>query len=285
MIPPHPDTPPTLSDADCRSRLGLSWEEAARLVAHHTLDVQAWLPGRAGQVRRFEGRGTRAVSNGMPVRLFNQALGADYATEAEADEEIQAVKAFFAARDVPWMWWLDPFVRPAALSDRLSQQGLMSRGPLPAMLAALTPRNAPPAPGVCCWQAENHADLAQASMIRRIAFSFPAHAGMNYFEEQPDSWLDAGRARLYLARRGERGPAAAIGALILGEGLPGVYVMATLPAQERQGLGRAILLRILADAAAMGHAYIVLTASRKGYGLYTRFGFENIFNFGIYEAQ
>jgi predicted acetyltransferase len=58
--------------------------------------------------------------------------------------------------------------------------------------------------------------------------------------------------------------------------------MATLPEWSRRGLGKAILARILADAAADGHRLIVLTASSRGYRLYRQFGFEHIFDYAIY---
>ncbi|MBI1878765.1 MAG: GNAT family N-acetyltransferase, partial [Chloroflexi bacterium] len=70
-----------------------------------------------------------------------------------------------------------------------------------------------------------------------------------------------------------------------GAELPGVYVMATLPEWGRQGLGRAILARILAQAAAEGHSLIMLTAGDQGYPLYRRFGFEHIFDYNIFSLK
>jgi predicted N-acetyltransferase YhbS len=58
--------------------------------------------------------------------------------------------------------------------------------------------------------------------------------------------------------------------------------MATLPEWGRRGLGKAILARILTDAAADGHDLIALTAGVKGYPLYRQFGFEHIFDYAIY---
>ena len=96
-----------------------------------------------------------------------------------------------------------------------------------------------------------------------------------------DDWLCGDPARLYLARLGN-GPPAAIGALIMGAGIPGVYVMATLPEWGRRGLSKAILARILSEAAAEGHDMTALTAGPKGYPLYRQFGFEHIFDYTIH---
>jgi GNAT superfamily N-acetyltransferase len=126
--------------------------------------------------------------------------------------------------------------------------------------------------------------LEAASAIRRIAFRFPAGVAADYFEAMAADWLRGDPARLYLARV-EDGPPAAIGALIMGAGIPGVYVMATLPEWQRRGLGKAILTRILTGAAAEGPTIIALTAGKQGYPLYRQFGFEHIFDYDIYTGQ
>jgi GNAT superfamily N-acetyltransferase len=139
-------------------------------------------------------------------------------------------------------------------------------------------------PGVRVWQAAHRADLEAASTIRRIAFRFPDGAALDYFEAMEDDWLRGDPARLYLARLDD-GPPAAIGALIVGAEMPGVYVMATLPDWGRRGLGKAILARILAEAVTAGHDLIALTAGSQGYPLYRQFGFERVFDYSIYRPR
>jgi ribosomal protein S18 acetylase RimI-like enzyme len=68
----------------------------------------------------------------------------------------------------------------------------------------------------------------------------------------------------------------------MGNGLPGVYVMATLTQAQGQGLGKAILTRLLSQAAAEGHRLIVLTAGARAYSLYRKFGFEHIFEYTLF---
>src|SRR6185436_11506771 len=128
------------------------------------------------------------------------------------------------------------------IAQRLAQHGLMFDPPLLPAMAAPLPASFPFIPAnIQVWPASRRADLEAASTIRRVAFGFPAGTALTYFEDMAADWLDpAGPARLYLARLRD-GPPAAIGALIMGVGLPGVYIMATLPVWGRQGLGRAIL--------------------------------------------
>ncbi|HEX2622261.1 MAG TPA: GNAT family N-acetyltransferase [Phototrophicaceae bacterium] len=279
----------TTNDLDTLSlRLNLPVAEIILRADQHTLEVQTWLASRSPDGARWIGRGVRASSTGIQVPLLNLALGSDFhpdVDDAAIHDEIEAVKAFFAGRQVPWYWWLGATTQPSNIADYLQQHGMaFDRPSLPAMVAqlpalTLSPENS----SITVWQASALGDLIAASMIRRIAFRFPEGAALNYFNDMAESWLTGDVARLYLARW-QDDPPAAIGALIMGDGSPGVYVMATLPKWRRHGLGKAILARILADASAMPDRYsmIVLTASRFGFPLYQQMGFVPVFDYAIY---
>jgi GNAT superfamily N-acetyltransferase len=262
-------------------RLGHVRDEVVGLADRHTLAVQSWLSTRSPQAKHFHGIGVTAGSSGLAVPLLNLALGGDYpdgTPDEVIDDEFEAVKTFFAQRGVCWMWWLGPTPHRPDIARRLHRHGLTHHQALPAMVAPLPAQFPPLNPKVQVWQAASRADLEAASTIRRVAFQFPPGAALSYFEDMADDWLRGDPARLYLAGL-DGGLPAAIGALITGAGLPGVYVMATLPEWQRRGLGKAILARILSDASADGHALIVLTAGPKGYPLYRKFGFEHIFDY------
>ena len=256
-----------------------------RQADRHTQAVQAWLASRAPDAVRLRGTGVQVSSTGLHVPLLNLALGGDYPPGTPADVisgEIARVKAFFIERGRPWYWWLSPHARPADMGVRLERHGLTcDRAPLPALLASLPAGGPVPNARTHVWPVSSRSDLRVASHIRRVAFCFPDGAALDYFEAMATDWLAGDPARLYLARLGD-GPPAAIGAWITGAGMPGVYVMATLPEWRRRGLGKAILARLLADAAAAGHAWIALTASRFGYPLYCQFGFKHVFDYMIY---
>lgn len=280
-------TPATLESLAIR--LHRSPDAIITAADRHTLTVQGWLASRAPQAERFAGQGIRASSTGIQVPLLNLALGCDFppgTADEVLDAEITRVRAFFARRGVPWYWWIGADPHPPDIANRLRQHDLVLDLPLlPAMAAALPAPLIPFDPAIQVWQAATTDDLKAASTIRRTAFRFPADVGLDYFEAMASDWLAGDPARLYLARLADgpaEAPPAALGALIMGEGLPGVYVMATLPEWGRRGLGKAILTRIMADAAAEGHEWIVLTASRFGFPLYQQFGFAHIFDYAIY---
>lgn len=167
------------------------------------------------------------------------------------------------------------------------QDLILDRPALPAMIAPLNHPNtfARPDDRIRVWRAGSLSDLSQAGKIRNAAFRLPKGAAVEYFKIAADDWLtDSSPARLYLAAWRDE-PAAAIGALVMGAGMPGVYVMATLPEYRRSGLGAAVLKRILHDALHKGGDTIALTASRFGYPLYARFGFMHLFDYRLYRLK
>lgn len=284
------DTQPAASDAQLWQQFGKSRAELIRLADAHTRAVQAWLASRSPQAVRFQGKGVRVAATGLGVPLLNLALGCHFPPHTPAeqiDEEIGEVVAFFQRQGTPWLWWMGPQTTPADVTPFLQRHGIPTEPrPLPAMIAPIA---LPPAPDgvradVQVWRARTEADLQAASEIRRLAFRFPPGAALDYFEAMPASWLASDSpAALYLAGTDEAAPAA-IGAVITGAGLPGVYIMATRPDQGRRGFGKAVLARLLQHIAAAhsDKTMAVLTASRFGFPLYAQFGFQHLFDYAIY---
>jgi GNAT superfamily N-acetyltransferase len=257
------------------------------IANEHILAVQAWLSSRTPNARQFKGTGVTVSSGGLPFDLSNLALGACYPpaiSDDQIDEEIEATKRFFSERNVPWIWWLGPNTQPPDMLQRLKEHGLTGNAPLPAMVAALPSKRISLNPDVTVWLAKSRSDLEAASHIRRAAFDLPVGTPLSYFEDMAEDWLRNDPARLYLARV-RYGPPASIGALIMGEGYPGIYLMTTTQEWRRKGLGKAILNRILEDATPGGHQMIMLTASNQGFPLYQKFGFEHLFDYQVVRKQ
>ena len=279
---------PLASDELIFSEFGKPRTELTELVSRHTMAVQGWLSSRSPQAAKFEGKGIKASSTGFNIPLLNLALGCNFPAniaQEEIDGEIESVKAFFANRNVPWYWWMNANPSPKNIRQILEKHGMEHDDPpLPAMIASLKVdvTNLPKYPeNICVWQAESIEDLKAASRIRRLAFNFPEGQAISYFEDMASDWLNAKDVKLLLAGEDEASPVS-IGAVIEAEGIPGLYVMATLPDRHRKGYGKAILSKIMRDAAAQGHTMMALTASQAGFGLYSQFGFRHLFGFDFY---
>jgi GNAT superfamily N-acetyltransferase len=281
----------TDSNQELLERFGKPRNELIQIVDRHTLTVQAWLSSRSPQAARFEGKGIKASSTGFKIPLLNLALGCDFpqeSSEEAIEQEVKAVIEFFAKRNVPWYWWMNTQPNPRHIGQILGKYGLTHDAPpLPAMIASLLLSGTFPVydETIHVWRARSSVDLQAASRIRMMAFKFPAGEAETYFEDMPSDWLDdASPARLFLAGENEDAPVS-IGAVIEGAGIPGIYVMATLPEYHRKGYGKAILTHLLSEAASTGHQMIALTASRAGFGLYSQFGFYHLFDFNFYSTS
>ncbi|MFN8382756.1 MAG: GNAT family N-acetyltransferase [Anaerolineales bacterium] len=279
---------PTYPDELILSEFGKTRDELIKLVSRHTMTVQGWLSSRSPQARKFEGKGVKASSTGFDLPLLNLALGCDFptnATKKEIDDEVEAVKHFFANRNVSWYWWMNANPSPNNICSILENHGMeYDDPPLPAMVASLKLdfSTFPTYPEkICVWQAKSIEDLKAASRIRRLAFEFPDEQAISYFEDMASDWLENKGVKLFLSGENKAAPVS-IGAVIDGDGIPGVYVMATLPDQHRKGYGKAILSRLMREAASQGHEVIALTASEAGFGLYAQFGFRHLFGFDFY---
>lgn len=278
-----------LTDEELLSRFGKSRAELVRITNAHTLDVQAWLSSRSPCAEKFLGKGVSASSTGIKVPLLNLALGCNFpegTSEADIQVEVRAVKEFFARRNVPWYWWMDIQPSPANIGKFLINEGFVTdNDPLPAMIAPISQEiNTMPShpEDIQVWRAESIEDLKYASAIRRIAFGFTEGEGITYFEDMSSDWLhDSSHARLFLAGIEKSAPVS-IGAVIHGAGIPGIYVMATLPEYHRQGYGKTIMRKLLIEAKSFGGDCIALTASEAGFGLYSKFGFVHLFGFDFY---
>lgn len=267
-------------------RLGVAPQHLIALADRHTRAVQAWLSSRVPGAETWQGQGACAQTTPLAVRLFNLALGFDYPADmppGAVRAEVAGLAEFYAARGRDWMWWIGPTPQPPGVEALLAPHGLGFDGWLPCMVAVLpTTRPAAPA-GVRTWLARGEDDLKAASAIRAAAFGFAPGVAASYFADMADDWLRGDPARLFLAAADD-GPPLAMGIRIMGAGVPGVYAMATMPGQQRRGLGKAIMARLMADAEADGHALMVLTAGSKGYGLYRKYGFAHLFDYGVYKS-
>ncbi len=256
-------------------------EKMIELADNHIQAVQTWLSTRTPNAKRFLGKGVIANCSGLPVPLLNLAFGTDYATD-ESDElienEIESVKTFYKYQSVPWSWWIGPNPRPRDMIQRLKRHNLTCNFRRPVMIAPLPFYRHSYKSDIQVYHATTMDDLEIASTIRRRSFGFPEGVAETYFEAMSEDWLSRKRGTLYLA--GLRGEApSAIGALIKGAELPGVYMMGTLPKRRRYGLGSAILTHVLTEAGQQGYPFIMLTASPLGYPLYSKFGFVHLFDY------
>jgi ribosomal protein S18 acetylase RimI-like enzyme len=70
--------------------------------------------------------------------------------------------------------------------------------------------------------------------------------------------------------------------LFLSEGVAGIYNVTCIPEARGQGIGSAVALAPLVDARQMGYRIGILQASKGGYNVYRRLGFQDFGNLSVY---
>jgi GNAT superfamily N-acetyltransferase len=115
--------------------------------------------------------------------------------------------------------------------------------------------------------------LEQFCHIAVIGFGFPASMESAFRE----LWASVGVGpelplRHYLGWLD--GKPVATSSLILGAGVAGIYIVATVPEVRRKGIGAAMTLLACHEARALGFRVAVLEASEMGYGVYQKVGFR-----------
>jgi GNAT superfamily N-acetyltransferase len=235
----------------------------------------------AGAEERNEG-GIHWVIGNCPIDYHNAVIRADLPPE-RADAEIMASRERMRELGVPGSWHVGPSMRPFDLGERLVAHGFEYAGDDIGMAADLSglPDTALP-DGFEVGRVRDEGDLAV--WVETLGSGFgegPVEAGWVGEMYRRVGYGDGGPWRHYLGRL--EGDPVATSTLFLGAGVAGIYFVFTVEEARRRGIGAAITLAALRDAASLGYEVGVLGSSALGYPVYRGLGFEELCRIGIYE--
>jgi GNAT superfamily N-acetyltransferase len=215
----------------------------------------------------------------IPSPMINNATRVRY-PEEQADEALEAIIEEANALHVPMRWWLGPGTQPADTGQRLEKRGF-SHVQLAGMAIELTNMQAPTAePALRVERVRDSGQLKAWCRVVALGFSEPQIAADGFGRAFEVVGLDAPDWSLYLAYLDSEPVAAA--SMYLGAGVAGIYNVATLPEARGKGAGSAVSYAPLRAAHQSGYQIGTLQASRLGYGVYRRLGFEEICTFNLY---
>lgn len=221
---------------------------------------------------------------GSPVAFTNATHGARLAP-GRVDEEIRGTIDLLESHGVPGAWVVTPLSRPADLGSALLRHGwVLDEGDFPWMAAEIEPLVAslPEAPaGLEIEVVED--DAAQARWLQAMTRGF----GMGADVQGAMSRLAA--AVGYGPDRPWRRFVGSIDGLVVGSagvmvaaGLAGVYNVATPPDMRGRGIATAMTAAALREGLERGYRFATLGASRLGYPVYRRMGFEDVCRMQLY---
>jgi GNAT superfamily N-acetyltransferase len=210
----------------------------------------------------------------VPYPLYNSILNARF-EPGQADAGIKDAIARGRSRNVPLLWWVGPGTRPADLGRRLETHGFAPAGSAPGMAADLNTLNetASAPPGLAITRVRDADSLVRWCDLASVCLDLPDFAA--------DAWRhwykkvgvpEASALTHYLGW--QNGEPVAMGSMLLGAGVAGIYNVATLPSSRRQGIGSAMTLAPLLEARAMGYRVGILQSSGMGVGVYRKLGFR-----------
>ena len=234
---------------------------------------------------------------GLPV--LNRVV-ATRLDEPGADARIAGVLDEFRRRRASVAWLVGPEARPADLRERLIAHGLEHVETLVGMELDLERR------------LEDAPDLPEGLEVREVSDERTRTAWLEVISAAfrlPDSAL--GLLRRVSERMAERTataltvPTSAPGTdgpwrsfvgyqggrpvttatLVPAAGVAGVYLVGTLPNEERHGLGTALTQHVLRAARASGYQRAVLQSTEAGESLYASIGFEARCRIGVFRLN
>jgi ribosomal protein S18 acetylase RimI-like enzyme len=214
--------------------------------------------------------GVISLMSGLPMATLNGVF-----TDAARPDVTELDRAAAGVAGLPLPWSIQFRGEPEPAAGRVAARyGLTARTTSPLMV--YRPASGPPPPparastaaSVVVAGREDQTDYAAA-----LAAGFEAPPEIMAPYSSPEAFAMPG-AVPYLAR--EDGQVAAVGFGVFGEGIAGVFNIATVPGYRARGYGRAVTSRIVADGVARGADLVYLMSSEEGYPLYQSMGFRTV---------
>jgi ribosomal protein S18 acetylase RimI-like enzyme len=226
--------------------------------------------GLPGMHEKQVAPGVISLMSGLPLATLNGV----FTDVARPDvTELDRAAAGVAGLPLPWSIQFRGEPEPAA-ARVAARYGLTARTTSPLMVHhPAQDRQARPA-GASAAASVVVADRAdQIEYAAALATGFEAPPEIMAPYSSPEVFALPGTVP-YLVR--EDGRVVAVGFGVFGEGMAGVFNIATVPAYRGRGYGRAVTSRIVADGAARGADLAYLQSSEEGYPLYQSMGFRTV---------
>ncbi len=212
------------------------------------------------------------VSPGKAKRA--RSVNAHFNSSLPLGDKIAHCEKVYAARGLPVLFRITPFVQPPDLDAALAARGYEAHETTLVQVVRLA--RAPEAVALPDMEITSPPASVFADAVAALQHATPAQRDA-YFERLVDSPLPM---RALLAQ--DPSETAGVGTVMLDDGLAGIFSMATAPALRGRGVATALLGRLLAWAWDHGatHAYLQVDANNhRALAVYRRFGFATAYTY------
>lgn len=245
--------------------------------------------GRAAEIDFYQSmavdqlscKGIVAVTLGVAESDLNIVI--DTQTKQEGIlEKIDAVIAFFQEHRVDWRWVIGPLTRPASLPHYLEQKGFFLQETSPGMYFNLS--TSLPVITLGNWEIrEMSSDDDLAEWIEPILEAFPERNHSKKYQ-MLNARIPHGSGTAFRHYVGyyHQKPVSSV-TLFMSNNTVMIHNLATKPAFSHQGFGKKLMVHAMIEAQKMGFKHCFLEASKSGFEIYRRIGFQVYCVYQIYK--
>jgi ribosomal protein S18 acetylase RimI-like enzyme len=214
--------------------------------------------------------GVIRLMSGLPMATLNGVF-----TDAVRPDVTGLDRAAAGVAGLPLPWSIQFRGEPEPAAERVAARyGLTARTTSPLMIyRPASDQQAPSARASAAARVVVADQADQTDYAAALAAGFEAPPEIMAPFSSAEAFAMPGAAP-YLAR--EDGQVVAVGFGVFGDGITGVFNIATVPAYRGRGYGRAVTSRIVADGVARGADLAYLQSSEDGYPLYQSMGFRTV---------
>ena len=173
-------------------------------------------------------------------------------------------------------WRVGPTATPPDLANHLENQGFVHKATMNCMVlniqASRIPTTMPD--GLSIQEVLTVEDLQTKCEIEKVGFGATEMMAQHYYQTYLSSGFGANaRWHHYIACK--EGRAVAVAAVLLHQGIAGIYGVSTLPETRQQGICTALMGHVLQEIQRLGYTIASLSPSEMSEGIYRRLGFQN----------
>jgi len=213
--------------------------------------------------------------SGLPHRLLNGVLSV-----RECPVEDAAAEAEKQLSGLPWRWWIGPDSDPG-VAHVLEGRGYARIGSMPIMAARLDKVPEPPLPvGLTVERVDT--SERPADYVDAYASSFGVGPDLRDAVIDAEAGLRTDLGHLIRLVGRIDGRAVATSAVLVSNGVAGLYWIGTDPAYRGRGIGAALTAAAMAIGREHGISVCTLQASSQGLPVYSRLGFMQVSEVVLY---
>ena len=205
----------------------------------------------------------------MPFVTYNGIAG--------VPDDIDAALARLRGWSVPARWTVSSASTPETYESELDARGLKLYDEWPGMVARIEDLPEPDVQGATIEEVRDAAVSEEWSDVVCDGFGVPPEIAACM--RQAHAWPHMHQTGLLYLLVRIAGEAVATGLLRSAAGVAGIYGIAVRRRFQRRGLGTLATMATVREGARLGATIAVLQATREGFPVYERLGFETITSF------